>query len=100
MQKPEKGFYYHYRHDPKGLINNYAYEVLGTSLGTEDAQESVVYRPLYQNDFLGRHDFFTRPLAMFIEDIEKDDVAMKRFTKITDETIIRTLERIRDAIDN
>jgi hypothetical protein len=24
---PEPGFYYHYKHDPNGTVNNYAYEV-------------------------------------------------------------------------
>lgn len=33
---PEKGFYYHYKHDPKGEFNNYAYEVVGLGLHTED----------------------------------------------------------------
>ena len=26
---PENGFYYHYKHDPNGPLNDYAYEVVG-----------------------------------------------------------------------
>ncbi len=33
---PEKGFYYHYKHDPKGEVNNYAYEVMGVGSHTEE----------------------------------------------------------------
>ncbi len=40
MQKPQpipdKGFYYHYKHDPNGLVNNYAYEVLNIGHHTEE----------------------------------------------------------------
>lgn len=33
---PEVGFYYHYKHDPTGSVNNYAYEVVGVGFHTED----------------------------------------------------------------
>jgi hypothetical protein len=50
---PEPGFYYHYKHDPNGSVNNYAYEVLGIGHHTEDScrpedEYLVVYRPLYE----------------------------------------------------
>lgn len=32
---PEKGYYYHYKHDSEGEINNYAYEVIGVGLHSE-----------------------------------------------------------------
>jgi len=31
---PEKAFHYHYKHDPKGEVNNYAYEVIGVGIHT------------------------------------------------------------------
>lgn len=31
-QVPERGFYYHYKHDPAGSVDNYAYEVLGAAV--------------------------------------------------------------------
>jgi 8-oxo-dGTP pyrophosphatase MutT (NUDIX family) len=32
----EMGFYYHYKHDPEGPVNNYAYEVISVGFHTED----------------------------------------------------------------
>ncbi len=51
---PERGFYYHYKHDPDGEVNNYAYEVVGVGCHTEDDCRPidinmVVYRPLYES---------------------------------------------------
>ncbi len=51
---PENGFYYHYKHDPDGPMNNYAYEVIGVGHHTEDYatvedMHMVVYRPLYED---------------------------------------------------
>ena len=33
---PEKGFYYHYKHDPAGPMNNYAYELVGIGIHSEE----------------------------------------------------------------
>jgi len=98
MQTPEKGFYYHYKHDPNGPFNNYAYEVLGTSLHTEERTHSVVYRPLYENTFLDRLDFSNRPLEMFLNSVEKEGKTTSRFTKITNEETIALLTKIRDEM--
>ncbi len=51
---PERGFYYHYKHNPDGAVNNYAYEVMGVGCHTEDNCRPedinlVVYRPLYES---------------------------------------------------
>lgn len=52
MQKPEKGFYYHYKHDPLKDEFNYAYEVLNIAHHTEveglEESAMVVYRPIYE----------------------------------------------------
>ena len=92
---PEKGFYYHYKHDPKGPFNNYAYEVLGIARHTEDESLSVIYRPLYENRYLEGMDCSNRPLEMFMEDVTKDGKTFPRFTKITDEAIISELKTIK-----
>lgn len=102
MNFPEKGFYYHYKHDPSGSFENYAYEVLGVGLHTEmphedalDPEEGVlvVYRPLYESAFVYQHGkiFDIRPLKMFMEDIENASVKMKRFTQIKDNILIERL---------
>ena len=49
----EKGFYYHYKHDTQGAVNNYAYEVMGIGHHTEieglEPSAMVLYRPLYES---------------------------------------------------
>lgn len=100
---PENGFYYHYKHDPNGPLNNYAYEVLGVGLHTEGSHEEikigdlfVIYRPLYEALVYKAGKLFDlRPLAMFREVVEKDGKTFPRFKKITDEKIIAELERIK-----
>lgn len=100
---PKPGFYYHYKHDPLGSFENYAYEVLGVGHHTEmpheealDATESmfVVYRPLYEDAFVYRNGkmFDVRPLRLFMEDIEKNGKMMKRFTPITEHRLTSLLQ--------
>lgn len=97
---PEKGFYYHYKHDPVGEVNNYAYEVLGVGHHTEDDcrpedANMAIYRPLYESSVYKAGKLFDlRPLEMFMEDVIKDGKTFPRFQKITDENIIAQLEKI------
>jgi len=98
---PEKGFYYHYKHDPNGSINNYAYEVMGVGYHTEDNCRPedinlVVYRPLYESSVYVAGKFFdVRPLGMFMEDVTKDGKTRARFQRITDQNTIAELSEIR-----
>ncbi len=97
---PAPGYYYHYKHDPEGPINNYAYEVMGVGHHTEDdAREIdkyvVVYRPLYEAFVYTNGKMFDiRPLTMFMETIEKGGVTKNRFSKITDESVLNELATI------
>ena len=66
-QLPDLGFYYHYKHDPTGSVDNYAYEVIGVGYHTEDDcrpidQYMVQYRPLYDAFVyrIGRAELMTR----------------------------------------
>lgn len=97
MNIPEKGFYYHYKHNPS-IFFDHSYEILGLSKNTEDDSFSVVYRPLYKNDWYEKCDFSNRPLEMFMENVEKNDQAIPRFQKITDPEIIAKLVKIRDEM--
>jgi hypothetical protein len=103
---PEPGFYYHYKHDPSGPVNNYAYEVMGIGFHTEDnAREGevhfLVYRPLYEafvfkaSKELGLPCFDNRPLEMWMEEVEKEGKKFPRFKKITDSNVIAKLEKVR-----
>ncbi len=106
---PELGFYYHYKHDPNGAVNNYAYEVIGVGFHTEDdvrvdEAHFVVYRPLYEASVykaskeLGIPCFDNRPLLMWMEDVEKGGNIFPRFQKISDPSVIAELERIKKEI--
>ena len=110
MQKPEKGFYYHYKHDPLKDDFNYAYEILNIAHHTEveglEESAMVVYRPIYEASVYkaGKH-WDVRPLNMFMEEVIKparpndssghsggDGKTIPRFIKITDECLIKKLE--------
>src|SRR5262245_58980169 len=98
MIKPERGLYYHYKHDRSKGINNYAYEVLGVGHHTEaDGVFFVVYLPLYESAGVykaGKY-FDVRPLEMFMEKVNKEGKEIERFTKITDPHIITELKKIK-----
>ena len=101
---PEKGFYYHYKHDPNGSFNTYAYEVVGVGHHTESKCRPediflVVYRPLYPAFVYENGKMFdVRPLPMFMESVEKDDGRIPRFEKIEDPALLAKLEQIRDEM--
>ena len=95
LQTPELGFYYHYKHAPNGTVNNYAYEVIGTALHTEERNYTVIYRPLYKNTFLEGANFCARPLEMWNENVTKEDKTFPRFERITDPAVIAHLEQIK-----
>lgn len=101
---PEPGLYYHYKHDPSGEFNNYAYEVVGVGHHTEDDARPidafmVVYRPLYKAFVyeLGKL-FDIRPLSMFMEEAEKDGERLPRFIRITDAETVAKLTALRDSM--
>ncbi len=98
LQIPEKGYYYHYKHDKNAEINNYAYEVIGVGHHTEKEEEYfVVYRPLYKEALVYKMGklFDIRPLSMFMENVTKEGQTFARFQKITDSGIISKLEEIK-----
>ena len=95
MKIPEKGFYYHYKHDPKGSLNNYSYEVVGLARNTEDKTFSVLYRPLYKTDWFAPADLQARPYEMFLENVTVDGKYVPRFSLITDRSIISKLTKIK-----
>ena len=102
---PELGYYYHYKHDPAGLVNNYAYQVLSVGFHTENDEHLLNYRPLYEEAIvyqaslkIGMPCVDNRPLKMWMEDVIKDGVTLPRFKKITDELVITQLEEIRKKI--
>jgi len=101
---PENGFYYHYKHNQNGEINDYAYEVIGVGCHTEEDcrpedANMVVYRPLYESSvFKAGKLFDLRPLEMWMGNVMKEGKEIKRFQKITDLKKIEKLEKIRNGM--
>jgi hypothetical protein len=101
---PANGFYYHYKHDANGSINNYAYEVMGVGCHTEDDcrpedVHMVVYRPLYPAQVYTAGKLFDlRPLAMWMGDVTIAGRTFPRFARITDADVLAKLGRIRDEM--
>lgn len=101
---PETGYYYHYKHDPEGPVNNYAYFVLGAGHHTEndcrpEDRFMQVYYPLYES-FVYAHGKMAdlRPLAMALEAVTIDGSEVPRFSRITDEAVIAELRALRNSM--
>jgi hypothetical protein len=101
-QLPEPGYYYHFKHDPQGPVNNYAYYIYGVGHHTEDDCRSEdafmqVYRPLYEEAYAYRNGglFDLRPLHMFYDPAEWKGRKVPRFAKIVVPDVIAQLEAIR-----
>lgn len=55
------------------------YEVLGVARHSEDLEEMVVYRALWDSEEFGHNALWVRPKSMFQETIEKDGKEVPRF---------------------
>ncbi len=94
MQKPEPGFYYHFKHNPEDIFDH-SYELIGVGRDTETEGYVVLYRPLYESEFLKGVDASVRPINLFTDVVERDGKTFPRFQKITDPEIIKKLEEKR-----
>ncbi len=66
------GTYYHYKKPDKH------YKIIGIAFHTETEEDMVVYQPLYENE----HQFFVRPLSLFIGEVEVDGKKQPRFHEV------------------
>lgn len=69
MSQPQPGRYRHYKGNE--------YTVLGVARHSETEEEFVVYRQEY-----GERALWVRPLAMFVETIEREGERLPRFEYI------------------
>ncbi|MFA7192341.1 MAG: DUF1653 domain-containing protein [Candidatus Paceibacterota bacterium] len=97
-------YYYHYKHDPNGPVNKYAYEIINFGHHTEidglEESKMVAYAPLYEDAGVyraGKH-WDLRPIKMFTELVHKDGKSFERFTEIIDERIISELDKIKKEL--
>jgi hypothetical protein len=67
-----------YRHSKSGKL----YEVIGIAEQTESYEVLVIYRPLYDHDFV--YELFARPYEMFIGNVELDGKIVPRFQKVNE----------------
>ena len=99
MTDIKKGFYYHFKHDPSKSVNNYAYWLIGTAKNSETEEVTVIYKPMYTNEWLGEVELMSRPIDMFMDTVEKPEYSGLRFRPIEDPEIIAKLTDIRDGLD-
>ena len=81
----ESGYYKHF----KGNI----YQVVAVGKHSETAEEMVVYRGLYDSPH-GYGAIWIRPVAMFLETIERDGKTMRRFAPISSEEANTILNKV------
>jgi hypothetical protein len=70
QETPEPGVYEHFKGN--------RYEVVGVARDSETEEPVVVYRPLY-----GERGLWVRPLAMFVEHVERDGYIGPRFARVS-----------------
>lgn len=98
MHIPDSGFYYHYKHDPMGLVNKYAYFVAGLARNTKDENLYVLYYPLYLDDWLAPASYCVRPLNEFSENVLLNNKLVPRFMRIIDSETILKLTELRNKM--
>ena len=66
--------------------NLYLYEIIGTARHTEDEEELMIYKPLYDAECSKGVDYAARPVSMFSSEVDHEkypDIKQKyRFEKI------------------
>ena len=52
--------------------NIYLYEIIGTAKHTEDGEELMIYKPLYDAECTKNNDYAARPLSMFLSEVDRE----------------------------
>ncbi len=76
--------YYHYKHDATLGENDHLYEIIGLGDDTETGKILVIYKPLYESDYLKEKgtEYFVRPLSEFCDFVDRDEYKGPRFLKV------------------
>ena len=66
--------------------NIYLYEIIGTARHTENEEEMMIYKPLYETECVKGVNYVARPLSMFTSEVDHEkypEVKQKyRFEKV------------------
>jgi hypothetical protein len=87
MNIPKSGdLYRHHKHDPAKGGSDHVYKIVAIGFDTEQDIIVVVYKPIYNSDFLQNKNatVFVRPLKMFTGKVLIEGVEILRFIKIDD----------------
>ena len=68
------GLYRHYK--------NKDYQVLGTAFHSENEEEFVIYKALYECENYPKETLWIRPKKMFLENVLVDGILIPRFKKV------------------
>ena len=52
--------------------NKYLYEIIGTARHTENGEEMMIYKPLYETECVEGVDFTARTLDMFMSEVDHE----------------------------
>ena len=52
--------------------NIYLYEIIGTAKHTENGEELIVYKPLYDAECTKTVDYAARPMSMFLSEVDRE----------------------------
>ena len=56
----------------KNNPNIYLYEIIGTARNTEDGEVLMIYKPLYETNYIENINYVARPLDMFLSEVDHD----------------------------
>ncbi len=62
----------HFKREVNNEGNSYLYKIIGFARHTETGEETVIYRPLYDAECMRGVDFASRPLEMFLSEVDRE----------------------------
>ena len=73
--------------------NKYLYEIIGTARHTENGEELMIYKPLYETECVEGVDYAARPLDMFMSEVDHEKYPNVKQKYRFEETEIESLNK-------